>query len=35
MGLPPLPRGDSASIKITLEEAHFPKQLQKEGVKLG
>ena len=35
MGLPPLPKGNSASIKITLEEAHFPKQLQQEGVKLG
>ena len=31
LGLPPLPKGNSASIKTTLETAHFPKQTEKEG----
>jgi ABC-type transporter MlaC component len=30
-GLPPLPKGNSVSIKTTLEKVHFPKQSQKEG----
>jgi heterodisulfide reductase subunit C len=34
-GLPPLPKGNSASIKTTLERVHFPKQAEKEGQKLG
>ncbi len=34
-GLPPLPKGNSASIKTTLGRVHFPKQAEKEGEKLG
>jgi heterodisulfide reductase subunit C len=30
-GLPPLPKGNSVSIKTTLEKVHFPKQSEKEG----
>jgi heterodisulfide reductase subunit C len=35
LGLPPLPKGNSVSIKTTLEKVHFPKQTDKEGEKLG
>jgi len=34
-GLPPLPKGNPADIKTTLEGVHFPKKVKKEGEKLG
>jgi heterodisulfide reductase subunit C len=35
LGLPPLPKGNSVSIKATLEKVRFPKQTEKECEKLG
>ena len=34
LGLPPLPKGNSVSIRVTLEKVHFPKQTEREGEKL-